>query len=107
MYRAAWRGLPARDVPTDVFVSLDVQDFAGTVVSVRFGTCRCIPYAGTAPSRAARACGVKLQVRNATQPGAAVRICTCRWIHGPLTPRPARHAGAGSRARHARCTLLR
>jgi hypothetical protein len=79
MYRAACRGEPlGRDVSTDGSVSLDVQDLAGTVVWVRFGTCRCIPYTGTAPGRAARACGVKLQVRNATQPGAAVRICTCR-----------------------------
>ena len=62
--------------PTSVPVSLHIQEFTGGGPLVRFGTCRCIHHAGTAPSRAARACEVHVWVRNATQHLPPVRIRT-------------------------------
>jgi hypothetical protein len=54
-------------------MSLHVQHFTGGGPWVRFGTCRCIRHAGTAPSRAPRAYRVSPQVRIATQLGAPVK----------------------------------
>jgi len=66
-------------------VSLHVQEFTGTGGWVRFGTCGCIHHAGSAPSRAARAYEVHLQVRNATQLGPPVRSCHSRCTEpGPI-----------------------
>ena len=56
-------------------LSLYVQQFTATGGWVRFGTCGCIHHAGSAPSRAARAYEVHLEVRNATQLGPPVTIC--------------------------------
>lgn len=67
LMRAAMAG-SARGRP----VTLPVQDFTGAASWVRCGTYRCIHHAGTAPSRAARASGVHLAVRHATQQGPRV-----------------------------------
>ena len=57
-----------------VSVSLHVQHFIGAIGWARSGTYRCIRHAGTAPSGAAHAYGMHLQVRNATHRGASVKI---------------------------------
>ena len=72
-----------RDVPIHRRpLSLQVQEFTATGGWVRFGTCGCIHHAGRAPSRAARAYGVHLQVRNATRHGPPVRFRHSRCTAG-------------------------
>ena len=64
--------------PENTPLDLHVQHSTGAVARVRSGTCRCTCHAGCARSGAARAYRVSLQVRNATQRGAPVRICHSR-----------------------------
>ena len=78
---ASWVRVP------DTSASLHVQQFTGAGDWVRFGTCGCIHHAGSAPSRAARAYEVHVQVRNATQHGLPAKIrhsrCTNRETQRP------------------------